>query len=88
MIPAAMPSVLIYDAGDSVADRYTVFILCPEYADCAAPGFIPCLGVDASGGRYFSQFSDGTPGDHCGRLIGWDELPTATAAHIVDRLTT
>lgn len=77
-------SVRVYDAGDSVADRYTVVIIGPDWE--ANPGLMPHLGC-GKGGEHFSQFGECKEGRHLGKLVAWTELDASTQRHITGRLT-
>ena len=73
----------IYDAPE-FCDRYTIFtgrMSTMEQMECLCVNDKP---TDPWCG--FSQFSSGTPGDHCGKEISFDELPEDVQKHVDYRL--
>jgi hypothetical protein len=74
----------IYDAPE-YCDRYTVFtgrMSTMDQMECLCVNDAP---THPSYG--FSQFSSGTPGEHCGQKIDFNALPDNVQEHIKHRLS-
>ena len=71
----------IYDNCGKTIDRYTI-VTEPSYTN----DLWQCLGVDGVGGRGFSQWSECLLGRHLGKLVKFEDLPTETQDHVIERL--
>ena len=76
-----MNNIKVYDNDSSTIDRYTIVLLNDSIEDRYC-----CLGVDAYGGRYFSNYSDCKDGKHLGKLIDFYDLPCETRNHVLLRM--
>jgi hypothetical protein len=78
-----MRNIKVYDSGEDCGhcDRFTIVLL-----DEPLDSNFAILGVDAFGGRYFSNFSEGKDGPHLGKLISLEELPMRTLLHVISRI--
>ncbi len=75
----------IYDNGNKTIDRYTVFTI---YEECNGKyREALCLSDNPTHPLGFSQFSYGTPGEHCGKPVSFDDLPENIQQHINSRLS-
>ena len=78
-----MRNIKVYDSGEDsgYCDRYQIVLL-----DEPIDSSFAILGVDAFGGRYFSNFSEGKDGPHLGKLIDFEQLPMRTLLHVKSRI--
>ena len=76
-----MQNIKVYDNGGSTVDRYTIVFMNDPIGDNYG-----CLGVDAFGGRYFSNYSECKDGAHLGKLIHFNDLPNKTKLHVLSRI--
>ena len=69
-----MKNVICYDAGDHVADRYTVVFLDQQER---MPGLYACLAMSANPfhPQGFGQHSNAMVGSHLGKRIAFEKLP-------------
>lgn len=79
------PQIRVYDNGGTTLDRYTVVIDGTDWDDSSSPGMKSMLGLN-SGGRGFSQFTEGQEGRHLGSGIAFQSLDAETQRHIIARL--
>ena len=72
---------VVYDAGDSVYDRYTVI-----YKAYRARGYgliYPYLGVSENGSYYHGEHNASIRGPHLGRRVAFENLPEAVQKTII-----
>ena len=76
---------VVYDAGDSVFDRYTAVY--KAYRVHGRGLSYPYLGISENGSYYHGEHNESIRGPHLGKRIAFDDLPEAVQKAIVSDLT-
>jgi hypothetical protein len=84
-MPKPLKTLAVYDAGDQVLDRYTVYI--DVKANHVGDLTCLCLSERPNHPQGFSQFSSGSLGPHNGNSIELSELSQDLQDHIALRLS-
>jgi len=80
----------IYDYGDTVADRYTIVLNEGAWVNDRGNTEYDALGLSSSpeSPLGFSQWVSAVLGDHLGKRIRFEALPSNVQEHIIKRLQT